>query len=100
MVLSVSRPLKHPKTGVYYFREKVPADLKATFGKTEVWRTLDTKDPALAKVRHAEEKRKQSLIWQAMRAKPEPLPHKKIMALSGKSTPVWSRSWRRNWASL
>ena len=83
MVLPMSRPLKHSKTGVYYFREKVPADLKVAFGKTEVWRTLDTKDPALAKVRHAEEKRKQGLIWQAMRAKPEPLPHKKIMALVG-----------------
>jgi integrase len=83
MVLPMSRPQKHPKTGVYYFREKVPADLRSAFGKVEVTRTLGTKDPAEAKVRHAEEKRKQALIWQTMRAKPEPIPHKTIMALAG-----------------
>ncbi|TNC61994.1 DUF6538 domain-containing protein [Rubellimicrobium roseum] len=83
MVLPVSRPQKHRKTGVYYFREKVPADLRQAFGKAEVSRSLHTKDPALAKARHAEEKRRQNLIWQAMRAKPEALPHKKIMALVG-----------------
>lgn len=83
MVLPVSRPHKHPKTGVYYFREKVPAELRSAFGKVEVSRTLGTKDPAEAKVRHAEEKRKQALIWQALRAKPEAVPHKTIMALVG-----------------
>ena len=84
MVLPMSRPQKHPKTGVYYFREKVPADLRSAFGKVEVSRTLGTKDPAEAKVRHAEEKRKQALVWQSMRAKPGPLSHKVIVALAGK----------------
>ncbi len=84
MVLPMSRPQKHPRTGVNYFREKVPTDLRSAFGRVEVSRTLGTKDPAEAKVRHAEERRKLALVWQSMRAKPEPLPHKIIMALAGK----------------
>lgn len=84
MVLPMSRPQKHPKTGVYYFREKVPADLRSAFGKVEVSRTLGTKNPAEAKSRHSEERRKQALIWQTMRAKPEPLNQKVIQALAGR----------------
>jgi hypothetical protein len=82
----MSRPLKHPKTGVYYFREKVPADLRSTFGKVEVWRSLGTKDPVDVKSRHSEEKRKQAFVWQTLRAKPEPLRHKTGRALAGEES--------------
>lgn len=39
------RPWKHPKTGVYYFRQRVPRDLVAAAGKDTVKWTLGTKDP-------------------------------------------------------
>ena len=45
MVLMMSRPHKHPKTGVYYFRRAVPADLRTIIGKREELRSLGTKDP-------------------------------------------------------
>ena len=45
MVLGMARPWKHPKTGVYWFRKVVPAKLRPLVGKTEVRRTLRTKDP-------------------------------------------------------
>lgn len=49
MVLSMSRPWKHPKTGVYWLRRRVPARLVAAVGKTEEKQTLGTKDPEEAK---------------------------------------------------
>ena len=83
MALQMARPFKHPRYGVYYFRQRVPADLRSILGDKIVSRSLRTKDPEEAKLRHADEMRKQSLIWAAHRSKPEPLPHKQIVALAG-----------------
>lgn len=47
-VLIVLRPTKHPKTGVLWFRAKVPSALRSTAGKQEVTWTLGTKDTAEA----------------------------------------------------
>lgn len=43
MVLAMSRPWKHPKTGVYYFRKGVPEHLRTLVGKWEVKISLGTK---------------------------------------------------------
>ena len=83
MVLHMSRPFKHPKTGVFYFRQKTPADLRKIFGKSEVIWSLRTKDEAEAKLRHAEAFQKQARVWQSLRARPEPIPHKQILTLAG-----------------
>lgn len=83
MILHMSRPVKNPRTGVFYFRQKTPADLRKVFGKAEVGWSLRTKDADEAKVRNAEAFQKQSRVWQSLRAKPEPLPHKTIMTLAG-----------------
>lgn len=53
MVLSMSRPVKHPKTGVYWFRKRVPADIAALTGRKEAIKTLGTKDPEEAKRKYA-----------------------------------------------
>jgi hypothetical protein len=52
MALSMSRPIKHSKTGVYYYRKAVPDDLRAVVGKREWKETLKTKDPAEARRNH------------------------------------------------
>lgn len=83
MVLQMARPQKNPKSGVYYFRQKTPADLVAVFGRREVSRSLGTKDPEEAKLRNVDEVRKQALIWERLRKRPEPIPHQQIVALSG-----------------
>lgn len=83
MILHMSRPVKNPRTGVFYFRQKTPADLRKVFGKAEVGWSLRTKDADEAKVRNAEAFQKQSRVWQSLRAKPEPIPHKTIMTLAG-----------------
>ena len=83
MVLQMSRPFKHPKTGVYYFRQRTPADLIAVIGKREVGWSLRTKDPEQAKALNAIAVQKQAMVWERHRKRPEPLPHMQIVALSG-----------------
>ena len=79
----MARPTKNAKTGVYYFRQKTPADLVAIVGKKEVGWSLRTKDPDQAKVLNTLAVQKQAMIWERYRKRPEPLPHAKIVALSG-----------------
>lgn len=81
MILPMARPHKNPKTGIYYFRQKTPADLREVYGKAEAARSLRTKDPEIARARHVDEVVKQTRIWQSLRAAPTTLPHKQIMAL-------------------
>ena len=49
MVLRMASPYKHPKTGMYWFRRRVPDALRPYVGKTILQRTLDTKNPFEAK---------------------------------------------------
>jgi hypothetical protein len=43
MTLAMSRPWKHPNSGVYWLRKRVPDDLRALIGKREEKRSLGTK---------------------------------------------------------
>jgi hypothetical protein len=54
MVPCMSRPFKHPKTSVYYFRRVVPDDLREFVGKREVRISLNTNNPREAATRHPE----------------------------------------------
>ncbi|WP_213740214.1 DUF6538 domain-containing protein [Bradyrhizobium sp. dw_411] len=45
MSLAMSRPWKHPRTGVYYLRKVVPDDLRQLVGKREEKRSLETATP-------------------------------------------------------
>jgi len=54
MSLAMARPWKHPNSGVYWLRKRVPDDLLKLVGKREEKRSLQTRDPAEAKRRHAE----------------------------------------------
>ena len=54
MPLAMSRPWKHPNSGVYWLRKGVPEDLRTLVGKREEKRSLQTRDPIEAKQRHAD----------------------------------------------
>jgi hypothetical protein len=54
MTLPMSRPRKHPNSGVYWLRKRVPDDLRQFVGKGEEKRSLGTRNPDEAKRRHAE----------------------------------------------
>ncbi|WP_171130683.1 MULTISPECIES: site-specific integrase [unclassified Ruegeria] len=84
VTLNMPTPVKHKKSGIYYVRVRVPADLKGNVGRAEVSKSLRTRDPSEAKERFATEYAKIQKRWASLRAKPEPLPLKKIVALSGR----------------
>lgn len=69
----MSRPFKHPRTGVYWLRQRIPADLRTLVGREEVSKTLRTKDPAEARMRHAEELARMHREWELIRRGPQPL---------------------------
>lgn len=100
MVLQMPRPFPHPKTGVYWYRERVPADIKsAAKGQIvtlviagriaqhkigdELKISLATKDAREAKARHAEVVPQFATIWQGFRDAPAPLSFKNMRALAG-----------------
>lgn len=85
MVLRMASPIKHPKTGVYQFRRRVPADLVDTLGKKEIKRSLGTKDSPEAKRRFSDMWQRYEAEWTLMRLKPEPVPLKTVMALAGEA---------------
>ncbi|WP_236414356.1 DUF6538 domain-containing protein [Pseudomonas syringae] len=50
----MAQPFKHPQSGVFYFRRRVPDDLRPALGR-EYKRSLQTRDIGEAKGRHAAE---------------------------------------------
>ena len=68
MVLRMARPEKHPKTGVFYLRKRVPADLIALVGRPTIKRSLGTKDVAEARRLHAEALAEIEARWRNLRA--------------------------------
>ena len=87
MVLGMSRPWKHPKTGVYWFRKAVPEAMRGLVGKVELRRTLRTKNPREAALRFTEVAANVAAEWEALRRGPEPLTPKQAVALAG----LWYR---------
>lgn len=83
MAVQMPSPWKHPKTGMYYIRVAIPADLVAVYGKNPFKRTLGTKDLSKAKALFVESHAALLKKWDAVRAGPQPLSHKRRVALSG-----------------
>jgi integrase len=73
MTLTMARPWKHPKTGLYWLRKRVPDALRAKVGRREIRRSLGTRDPAEAKLRQAEALAVLEKQWQNLRAGPQKL---------------------------
>lgn len=68
MVLCMARPFKHPKTGMYWLRRRVPADLVPIIGKREELLSLKTKDASEAKRLHATALAEIDARWATLRA--------------------------------
>lgn len=86
MALPMSRPTKHPKTGVYQIRRRVPQPIQAVIGKAERVISLGTKDPEEAKKRAPAANRKIDDEFASARAALGParrLSHREITALCG-----------------
>ncbi|EKS29696.1 DUF6538 domain-containing protein [Afipia felis] len=83
MVLAMSRPAKHPKTGTYLFRKRVPRHLQQLVGSREIKRSLGTKNPNEAKRLYLEAAEAVEREWTLLQAAPVALSHKEIIRLAG-----------------
>jgi integrase len=88
MPLMMSRPWKHPKTGVYCLRRAVPQDLRSLVGKREEKRSLGTRDPAEAKRLHAKALAELEARWANLRAGPKQLSEREAHQLAA---PIYRR---------
>lgn len=67
MPMSFARPWRHPKTGMYWFRRRVPKELQPLLGRCEERRTLGTKEPALAGTRYLQAAAEVDDRWDVLR---------------------------------
>ncbi|KQO68743.1 hypothetical protein ASF22_19500 [Methylobacterium sp. Leaf87] len=79
----MSRPWPHPKTGVFWFRKRVPKDLLALVGKREEKASLGTKEVGEAKRRHAAHAAQVEVRWASLRAGVRDLSLLEIHAIAG-----------------
>lgn len=49
----IAQPFRHPDSGIYYLRRRVPDDLRQIIGKTEIRRSLNTRHHQQAKTAFA-----------------------------------------------
>ncbi|MFU3272153.1 DUF6538 domain-containing protein [Pseudomonas aeruginosa] len=49
----IAQPFRHPDSGIYYLRRRVPDDLRPIIGKTEIRRSLNTRNHQQAKAAFA-----------------------------------------------
>lgn len=96
MPLAMSRPWKHPKTGIYQLRKVVPDDLRKLVGKREEKVSLQTRDPAEAKVRHAKALAEVEARWANLRAGPKLLSEREAHQLAVVSYEGWLEQYRDN----
>ena len=96
MALPMTRPTKHPKTGVYRIRMRVPLDLREVMGKSERIESLRTKDPKEAKAKEPVAKAKIRAEFNAARAAsdtPRRMTQREILEQAG----AWYREIVREW---
>ncbi|QHO72856.1 integrase [Bradyrhizobium sp. CCBAU 051011] len=69
----MTRPWKHPDSGYYWFRKRVPDDLRNLIGKREERFSLGTRDPSEAKRLHALKLAEVEERWSNLRSGQRPL---------------------------
>ena len=96
MPLAMSRPWKHPKTGIYQLRKAVPEDLRKLIGKREEKVSLRTRDPAEAKLRHATALAELEVRWANLRAGPAPLTQREAVRFAAVAHDRWLEQYQGN----
>jgi integrase len=79
----VSKPIRHPETGIYQFRKRVPRRLRAIVGKREEKVSLRTRDLQEALIRYAVAERKCLSWWRSLEAGVVDLTVKQCRAIAG-----------------
>lgn len=96
MALAMTRPRKHPKTGIYWFRKRVPDDLQKLVGKREEKQSLGTRDPAEAKRKHLAMLAAVEERWANLRAGPRTLTEREAHDIAQHAYDYWLTTHRDN----
>ncbi len=83
MVLQMPRPRLNPRTKVYEYRRRVPDELREQLGKREEKKSLGTRDPNIARLRHALHHAKVEERWRMLREGVRRLDDRQCEALAG-----------------
>ncbi|WP_423212049.1 DUF6538 domain-containing protein [Paracoccus yeei] len=92
MVLKMPRPTQRQPGSPFYFRARVPADVRSAVGKDVLSYSLGTTDEVEAKRLFAAEYAKHMARWEAIRKGPQTIPLKTIMGLCGAFYQEWVTS--------
>ena len=96
MALAMTRPWKHPKTGVYWIRKRVPEALRAIIGKQEEKHSLGTRDPTEAKLRLLQTLSELETKWKNLQAGPQTLSEQEAHKLAWPIHDEWIAKHRAN----
>jgi hypothetical protein len=78
MTLSMTRPQKHPDSGYYWFRKRIPDDLREAIGRREERFSLGTREPNEAKRLQAVKLAEVEERWSNLRRGQRPLSPEEI----------------------
>jgi len=90
----MSRPWKHPKTGIYWLRKRVPDDLQKLVGKREEKHSLGTRDPAEAKRKHLAALTAVEERWANLKVGPRKLTEREAHQLAQAQHDEWLALYR------
>ncbi|MEW6255074.1 MAG: DUF6538 domain-containing protein [Pseudomonadota bacterium] len=79
----MARPVRHPLTGIWWFRKGVPKHLRELVGKTEEKISLRTRDPAEARVAHARVTAEVEERWRRLAEGAQALSHRQVESIAG-----------------
>jgi len=96
MPLPMTRPFKHPKTGIYWLRKRVPAHLQELVGKVEEKLSLKTREPGEAKKRHAVALAALEQRWENLAAGPRRLTEREAHDLARPLAVEWLALYEAN----
>jgi hypothetical protein len=96
MPLAMSRPWKHPKTGIYQLRKAAPKELRELVGKREEKVSLETRDPVEAKQRFAKALAELEARWANLRTGPKSLTELEAHQLAIVAHDRWLEQHRDN----
>ena len=96
MPLPMTRPWKHPKTGIYWLRKRVPAHLQEVVGKVEEKLSLKTREPGEAKKRHAVALAALEQRWDNLAAGPRRLTEREAHDLARPLAVEWLALYEAN----
>ena len=82
MGLRMPTPYRHEKSGIFWVRIRVPADIARLGGAKEVKRSLRTRDPSEALSGFLREMTRLEKLWKAMREGTASVSHKQATAIA------------------